>query len=228
MRTYFNRRNIFLFLSSFFILVYAIKDVDFVVDNPTSKVISEHDYLFVLSWSPTYCLENDPNGKQFQCTKNKKYRFIVHGLWPQIAKGQKNSYCKQVDPKLEGQIVEKYFDLMPSSKLMQHQWIKHASCGDFTQKSYFKKIAELYNMFNVTALFSHIKTREAFSFKQLQQEITSKIPVLKRNNFVIKCQKNLLQEIRICLNNDFSLRGCQQSEFKAGRCDLNRNVIIPL
>ncbi len=196
----------------------------------------KRDFLFALSWSPTYCLEQDPYGKQAQCRKTlpKSYRFIVHGLWPQeqgtrTQKTQKSylNYCRSVDKKLEASIVENYFYLMPSSGLMRHQWEKHASCGNFTQQSYFKTIEDLYKKFKIASLFTDITTTHAFDFQKLLKKITLEIPMISRENIVVSCRKNYLAEVRICLKSDYSLRKCHYDELKSGRCRTTEKIIVP-
>jgi ribonuclease T2 len=191
-----------------------------------------------LSWSPTFCLEQDPQGKQPQCniTLPKQYRFIVHGLWPQLQiNSQKQveaekylNYCKTVNKNLEASIVENYFYLMPSSGLMRHQWEKHASCGNFTQQSYFKAIENLYQKLKIATLFHEVKKTQSYLLNDLIDKITVHIPSILRENIVIVCHKNTLSELRICLNNDYTYRKCHYTEVKAGRCKLDEKIKIPI
>src|SRR5476649_1712742 len=51
---------------------------------PTESVAGVFDYyLLTLSWSPTFCLTHKDDT---QCS-GKGYGFVLHGLWPQYAKG---------------------------------------------------------------------------------------------------------------------------------------------
>ena len=50
-------------------------------------------YLLVLSWSPTYCLTHRDDA---QCS-GKGYGFVLHGLWPQYARG---GWPKSCAPRL--------------------------------------------------------------------------------------------------------------------------------
>jgi ribonuclease T2 len=50
----------------------------------TESVAGVFDYyLLTLSWSPTFCLTHKDD---VQCS-GKGYGFVLHGLWPQYAKG---------------------------------------------------------------------------------------------------------------------------------------------
>lgn len=229
MRKKIKYKNILLFVSSFIVSIIILLSKGYTTLSPTDN---NHNYLFVMSWSPTYCALKDPHNRQAQCAKeaHKKYRFIVHGLWPQIKENssyeERLAYCKKVDRKLDADIVEKYFHIMPSSILMRHQWVKHASCGEFTQEQYFEKIGELYNRFNGQELFSKLSSTESFPLLTVVDSIVEQIPGLKRSNIVIRCQKNLLKEVRICLNSDYSLRDCEREEVRAGRCRAGQDIGI--
>jgi ribonuclease I len=51
---------------------------------PVESVAGVFDYyLLTLSWSPTFCLTHKDDA---QCS-GKGYGFVLHGLWPQYAKG---------------------------------------------------------------------------------------------------------------------------------------------
>lgn len=236
MKAYVTKKNIFLLIGIFFILVCGVFSVGYTPQTQkphTAQDISKDkiDYLFVFSWSPTYCQEVDPQGKQAQCNKNKQYRFIVHGLWPQLhdnqQQGKYSNYCRSVEKNLEASIVEKYFYLMPSSELMHHEWIKHASCGNFTQQSYFQTIENLYQRFKVADIFKTVDTTQSMSLNALMTELTTQIPNISRKNIVIYCRKNYFGEVRICLNADYSLRHCRYNEIKAGGCRSSQGIIVP-
>lgn len=190
------------------------------------------NFLLSLSWSPTYCVEQDPQGKTPQCqiNKPKKFRFIVHGLWPQPVTdtgGKHLTYCKTVSPKLDAAIVKDYFYLMPSSGLMMHQWKKHASCGNFTQQSYFQTVDTVYKNFKIASLFSQITTTTSDTLPQIIEKITNHIPNIKSENIVIACRNNKLGEVRICLNHDYTPRKCYYSELKSGRCPKDSKITVP-
>lgn len=215
---------------------YQSSQIDNLVSNKTLSNTIQYkqktNFLLSLSWSPTYCLEQDPRGKTPQCqiNKPKKYRFIVHGLWPQPITdtgGKHLNYCRDVSVKLEASIVKNYFYLMPSSGLMLHQWRKHASCGNFTQKIYFKTIENMYEQFKIGNLLHDITATTNYDLKMIIQKITSHIPNITTDNIVIACRNNQLSEVRVCLNNDYTVRKCYYSEIKSGRCSKDSIITVP-
>ena len=46
-----------------------------------------------LSWSPSWCATKAGQRDEDQCGSGKKFGFIVHGLWPQYARGEKPDQC---------------------------------------------------------------------------------------------------------------------------------------
>ncbi|HEX9181040.1 MAG TPA: hypothetical protein VF859_11635, partial [Burkholderiales bacterium] len=50
-------------------------------------------------------------------------------------------------------IVERYLPIMPSPRLIEHQWRKHGSCSGLTQEAYFAAIDRAWDSFRVPAAF---------------------------------------------------------------------------
>lgn len=237
MKSFFAKKYFLIVIIITILTITGILGQNFFNSNDTlaQKKSEKLNYLLALSWSPTYCLYKDPYGKQSQCYKNlpQKYRFIVHGLWPQSTKLQVGksenhlNYCKNVDKQISNQIVEDYFYLMPSSGLMRHQWEKHASCGNFTQQTYFKTIEDLYKKFQISKLFQTIKTTKTLNLSDLLNHITHQIPNISSENIVVACYKKHLSEIRICLTSNFEPRQCTKNERISGYCHSSQKIIIP-
>lgn len=70
-------------------------------------------YLLSLSWSPTFCLTHAGNE---QC-KGKGYGFVLHGLWPQYAKGGWPQFCAPLTPLTAAQ-RQQGRTMFPTAKLL--------------------------------------------------------------------------------------------------------------
>src|SRR5215471_16547798 len=98
-------------------------------------------YVLSLSWSPSYCeasAERSPNqmaGDQ-QCGE-RRYSFVVHGLWPQYEKGFPE-FCQIPAPRLDRGIVSSMLDLMPSPRLIFHEWDRHGTCSGLSARAFFE------------------------------------------------------------------------------------------
>jgi len=99
-------------------------------------------YLLSLSWSPSFCAaaaeraEGRPAG--MQCGA-RPYAFIVHGLWPQYAKGFPE-YCQVPAPRLDRGTVSSMLDLMPAPRLIFNEWDKHGTCSGLSPQAYFATV----------------------------------------------------------------------------------------
>lgn len=68
-------------------------------------------YLLALSWSPTFCLSHKDDA---QCT-GKGYGFVLHGLWPQYAKGGWPESCPPLT-RLSAAETSKGLTMYPTKK----------------------------------------------------------------------------------------------------------------
>jgi ribonuclease T2 len=96
-------------------------------------------YLLALSWSPQYCAGvRNPSSAQNrdQCGSEARYGWILHGLWPQSAKGPPPRWCRaaKIVPK---EVLRQHFCTTPSVQLMQSQWAKHGVCMGGNVADYF-------------------------------------------------------------------------------------------
>jgi ribonuclease T2 len=94
-------------------------------------------YIFSLSWSPEYC-HGHPNSAQ--CDGSHP-GFVVHGLWPQRNDGQWPSSCSNA-PGLSD--PNSMLDMMPSRRLIAHEWEKHGTCTGLSPQQYFGNIRRAY------------------------------------------------------------------------------------
>lgn len=91
-------------------------------------------YLLALSWSPTFCLTHKDDA---QCT-GKGYGFVLHGLWPQYAKGGWPQSCPPLT-RLSAAETSKGLTMYPTKKLLDHEWSKHGTCSGLGAEGYLDK-----------------------------------------------------------------------------------------
>ncbi|HEX3726314.1 MAG TPA: hypothetical protein VHV08_08725, partial [Pirellulales bacterium] len=88
-------------------------------------------YVLALSWSPSWCAasqERSPERAPDQQCSGRPFAFVVHGLWPQYEHGFP-SYCQVPAPRLDRAVVGAALDLMPSPRLVFHEWDRHGTCS---------------------------------------------------------------------------------------------------
>lgn len=112
-------------------------------------------YMLALSWSPAFCESQIqkygnslPDSSKMQCGMQRKYGWVIHGLWPQKMHARSVSdhprFCQGDLPQLDYAVIEPYLAESPSPHLLQGEWEKHGACAFKTADSYFKKQRELY------------------------------------------------------------------------------------
>jgi len=179
-------------------------------------------YVLSLSWSPSYCeasAERAPNRAPDQQCGARPFAFVVHGLWPQYERGFP-SYCQVPAPRLDRGIVGSVLDLMPSPRLVFHEWDRHGTCSGLTPHAYFEtmrkaraavKIPDDYLALGQPAMVTAADVADAF---------VKANPNLSRDDVAVMCDKKRLSEVRICLTKSFAFRVCPEVTQRA--CKLER------
>src|SRR5512134_2490010 len=109
-------------------------------------------YVLSLSWSPHYCALPESRDETLQCG-GRRHGFVVHGVWPQRDRGAPE-FCGSSEPQqVQPEIVEQYLPIMPSPRLIGHQWKKHGTCSGLTQEQYFASTRRAWEAFRVPGAF---------------------------------------------------------------------------
>lgn len=172
-------------------------------------------YVLSLSWSPSWCAENDDAGQSEQCRKGGGYGFIVHGLWPQYERGYPE-FCpsRQPDRVPEG-LGRAMTDIIPSMGLVGHQWRKHGSCSGLAQKDYFATVRAARERIAIPADLPRTKNR--LRPEAVEQAFLAANPGIERRGIAVTCEGGLLSEVRICLTPALSFRPCPEVDRAACR-----------
>ncbi len=116
-------------------------------------------YVLALSWSPSFCeasAERGPNQTasnqttQDQQCGERRYSFVVHGLWPQYEKGFPE-FCQVPAPRLDRAIVSSMLDLMPSPRLIFHEWDRHGTCSGLAARAFFENVRKAHAVVKIPA-----------------------------------------------------------------------------
>jgi ribonuclease T2 len=181
-------------------------------------------YVLSLSWSPSWCLDNDPSGRSMQCDPDNKHGFIVHGLWPQNSKGYPE-FCRTRDPdRVPDALGRTLFDIMPSMGLIGHEWRKHGSCSGLSQKNYFTVVRAAREKLVIPPALQSVASDQRTSAAQIETALTSANPGLRTDALAVTCTSGRVDEVRICFNKDLSFRACE--EIDRGGCKV-KSLSLP-
>jgi ribonuclease T2 len=158
-------------------------------------------YVLTLSWSPQHCAEvkND----KIQCKGKKHYGFVVHGLWPQYETGYPDS-CSTT-PAVPNAVVQAMLPIMPSEKLIQHEWEKHGTCSGEKVGDYFDLIKNTFQTINIPDAFSSPDRPVNTSAANIRKEFLDSNPNLQ---MAVSCKGNYLKEVLLCYDKGMNSRPC--------------------
>jgi len=115
-------------------------------------------YVLALSWSPSYCEaahERAPERAPDQQCAGRLFSFVVHGLWPQYEQGFP-SFCQVPAPRLDRNIVGSVLDLMPSPRLIFHEWDRHGTCSGLSQHAFFEAVRKARSVVKIPLEFTEL------------------------------------------------------------------------
>lgn len=160
-------------------------------------------YVLALSWSPSYCEAEGTAADRLQCRSGRPYAFIVHGLWPQYERGWPE-FCPATPPRAPEGLVRGMLDLMPSERLVRHQWNKHGTCSGLSPEGYFETTRRARERVRVPDAFARPSEPLRLSPADVEAAFLAANPGLTPDAVAVTCDRRLLREVRICLER-FSL-----------------------
>lgn len=164
-------------------------------------------YVLSLSWSPTWCGGKAGKGDGEQCGGQRRYGFVVHGLWPQYAKGGYPAQCTAPQP-LPNQVVEDMLPVMPSRKLVQHQWSRHGTCDGAAPAEFFARTRQAFDKLRLPKPFQNPEAPQTMTVEQVEKLFIAANPGLERKGMALICRGAQVSELRLCLDRDLNFRAC--------------------
>ncbi len=181
-------------------------------------------YILALSWSPSYCearRDRSPNRSPDRQCDGRPFSFVVHGLWPQYDRGFP-SYCQVPPPRLDRTIVGSMLDLMPSPRLIFHEWDQHGTCSGLSPRAYFESVRNARAAVKIPPEYVDLERPISVAPREVAEAFLKANPGLTPRAISIFCDRRLLTEVRICLGKDLSFRDCTETRRHSCRLDRAR------
>ena len=178
-------------------------------------------YVLALSWSPSYCAaaqERAPDRAPDQQCGGRPFSFVVHGLWPQYEQGFP-SFCQVPAPRLDRAIVGSMLDLMPSPRLIFHEWDRHGTCSGLSAHAYFETVRKARAVVKVPPDYLALDKPITVTPDEVAEAFVKANPGLSRASVAVACDSKRLNEVRVCLGKDFAFRDCAEVTRRACRRD---------
>ncbi len=181
-------------------------------------------YVLSLSWSPGFCATQAGRSEPEQCGSGRRFAFVLHGLWPQYEKGGWPEYCSS--EKLNERLVESMLTIMPSRKLVEHEWEKHGTCSGVPAREYFDEASSAFGGVRIPARYQQPLKQITVNPEEMRQEFATANPDV---GFVVLCSGNgrYLQEVRACLRTDLKGRVCSR-EVERDACRSKQVIMRPV
>jgi ribonuclease T2 len=162
-------------------------------------------YLLSLSWSPDYC--SGHAGDTQQCGSQKRFGFVLHGLWPQYQKGYPQN-CSNV--ALPEAVKQDFAGLYPSDKLFDHEWPKHGTCSGLSPADYLALSKQLKDGVAIPGRYQAPSDPFRVTVSDLQRDFSQSNPSIPIDAITMICSGSgrFLQEIHVCFNKDGQATSC--------------------
>jgi ribonuclease T2 len=190
-------------------------------------------YVLSLSWSPTYCADVGDSRRDPQCSLRpaRPYAFVLHGLWPQFERGWPRDCQFPGGGYVPGPVADRMLDIMPSRRLVFHEYRTHGTCSGLGVDGYFDLARQLYEKVKIPPRFvGPVEERMTISPADLVAEFIAANPRLQPDMLVVQCggPGNRLKEVRICFDKGGRFRACGRNEDQARLCSADRMYVPPV
>jgi ribonuclease T2 len=184
-------------------------------------------YVLSLSWSPSFCAANAERGFQRsdpQCGP-RPFSFVVHGMWPQYERGFPE-FCQVPSPRLNRNIVSSMLDLMPSPRLVFHEWDRHGTCSGLSAGAFFDNVRKARAVVKIPPQYMDLRAPLTVTPDEVEDAFVKANPGLTRDGIAVTCGGRRLDEVRICLSRDLQFRDCGETNSRS--CRRDRLVMPPV
>jgi ribonuclease T2 len=192
-------------------------------------VAGRFDYFVLsLSWSPTYCAGPDGARDRDQCSPGRRYAFVVHGLWPQNFDGTWPERCRSRETWVPETVIADMLPIMPSKRLIVHEWRSHGSCSGLSIADYFAATRLLFEKVKIPARYLAPQAVITTTPDQLVTDFVKTNQALTANMMSVQCgnarDTARLSELRICIDRRGDFRQCGKGAERHCRA---RTLVMP-
>lgn len=189
-------------------------------------------YALALSWSPTFCDASPRNQNDPQCSRSgrRPYAFVLHGLWPQHERGWPENCATGGSTYVPRPLIDRMLDIMPSPRLVIHEYRKHGTCSGLDAEAYFRLSRSFYEKIKPPARFDRPSQYFTVSPGEIVKGFVEANPGLKPDHIAVVCNGsgNRLREVRICFTRDGAFRSCGDNEHPRKLCSANSVSVPPV
>jgi ribonuclease T2 len=161
-------------------------------------------YVLALSWSPSYCASFGDRANRQQCDAQEPFGFVVHGLWPQFARGYPTACRTDAPLSVPRALSDAMLDIMPSTGLVWHEWREHGTCSGLTQDDYFAVTRMAFDKIVIPDGFETASGNRTVDPDTVEDAFAAANPGLPADAIAVTCDRRYVRDVRICLSRDLS------------------------
>jgi ribonuclease T2 len=185
-------------------------------------------YVMSLSWSPGFCATPAGRNDDTQCGPQRNFAFVLHGLWPQYEERGWPENCGSGE-RPDAAVVAAMLPIMPSPKLVSHEWSKHGTCSGLSVKEYFEEASDAFRGVKIPSAYQAPMKQITVDPDKVQSGFAAANPAFPAGSFVVTCTSNgrFLQEVRACLTKELTGRPCNREVLRSA-CKSNQVIMRPV
>jgi ribonuclease T2 len=139
-------------------------------------------------------------------------------MWPQYDRGFPE-FCQVPAPRLGRNVVGAMLDLMPSPRLVYHEWDRHGTCSGLSQSAYFDTIRKARAVVKIPPQYLELRSPLTVTPDKVEDAFVAANPGLTREGISVTCGGRRLDEVHICLSRTLQFRDCPEVERRSCRRD---------
>jgi ribonuclease T2 len=187
-------------------------------------------YVLSMSWSPTHCASRGggagPN--EPQCAGDRPYSFVLHGLWPQYERGWPSDCQTGERPWVPDEVIRGMLDIMPSKRLIIHEYRKHGVCSGLGVSEYFSVSRKAFEAVKIPERFLTPQDYQTLSPEEIEAEFLKANPAMTADMIAVDCKDRRLRDMRICFTRELKLRACGDNERQEKLCNSQKITLPPV
>jgi ribonuclease T2 len=183
-------------------------------DGPR-RVLSVTGYTLTLSWSPEFCKPRAADRSHaVQCAgKNGSFGLVVHGLWPESGASWPQ-WCAAGGALTPAQ-VRGAMCMMPSERLIAHEWAKHGSCMVKRPANYLNVTRILWQSLRIPD-YDRISREDPLTAGRIRAAFADANPGIPESAIGVKLNgRGWLEEVRLCYAKTFRPVRCSAARWGA-------------
>ncbi|HEY1942201.1 MAG TPA: ribonuclease T2 [Roseiarcus sp.] len=158
-------------------------------------------YVFTLSWSPGFCDTGGAEKSPTQCAAGAGSGFVVHGLWPDRARGPNPENC-QYGAHISAAAVALTEGVYPDEGLARYEYLKHGSCSGLDPEDYFGAVKTLRDGVVVPDILKAPHAALTLAPSAIEQAFVAANANLQPANMAVTCRNGEFVDVRLCVSKD--------------------------